>query len=109
MRFTVALAAGAAWMGFSLWIALPWIDNLAAILGVPLAWLLIAGVALAPGFMNAFQVASLLRVAAVVPQGHAVLPRALTLLAIADVAASGAGIGRRLPVQADRLEGRDAL
>jgi biofilm PGA synthesis N-glycosyltransferase PgaC len=59
-QFGAALAVSAAWTAFSLWAALPWISELSAVVGSVPAWLLIAGVALVPGCMNAFQVASLL-------------------------------------------------
>lgn len=59
-RFGVALALALAWTGFSLWIALPWVGELSVVVGSVPAWLVISGVALIPGCMNAFQVASLL-------------------------------------------------
>jgi biofilm PGA synthesis N-glycosyltransferase PgaC len=59
-QFAAALALAVAWTAFSLWAAWPWIGELAAVLGSVPAWLLISGVALIPGCMNAFQVASLL-------------------------------------------------
>jgi len=59
-QFGTALAASAAWTGFSLWVALPWVAELSAAVGSAPAWLLISGVALVPGCMNAFQVASIL-------------------------------------------------
>lgn len=59
-QFATALTLAVAWTAFSLWAAWPWIGELAAALGAVLAWLLICGVALIPGCMNAFQVASLL-------------------------------------------------
>jgi len=59
-RFVVAALSAAAWTGLSLWLAVPWVEDFAAIVGSPLAWALIFGIALAPGFMNAFHTASLL-------------------------------------------------
>lgn len=51
-RFLLSVAAGLAWAGFSTWIALPWIDDLAtAITAVP-AWLLVVGIAIIPGYLN---------------------------------------------------------
>ena len=66
-QFAAALALAAAWTAFSLWAAWPWIGELAAVLGAVPAWLLICGVALVPGGMNAFQVASLLLVRKALP------------------------------------------
>jgi biofilm PGA synthesis N-glycosyltransferase PgaC len=59
-RFCIALAAGGAWMTLSVWIAAPWIDQLSGAFTPLGAWLVVIGVALAPGFMNAFQVTTLL-------------------------------------------------
>ena len=60
IRFLAAGAVAACWTGLSLWLAIPWVQDFAEIVGAPLAWALIFGIALAPGFMNAFQTASLL-------------------------------------------------
>jgi biofilm PGA synthesis N-glycosyltransferase PgaC len=59
-RFLLALALAFSWFVFSLWLALPWLDELGALVGAVAAWLIIGGIALAPGFMNAFQTATLL-------------------------------------------------
>jgi biofilm PGA synthesis N-glycosyltransferase PgaC len=59
-QFGAALAASAVWTGFSLWVALPWIAELSTVLGSVTAWIVITGVALLPGCMNAFQVVNLL-------------------------------------------------
>jgi biofilm PGA synthesis N-glycosyltransferase PgaC len=58
-RFGVALLIALAWFLLSLYLAQPWLEELAGHVGPVVAWLLIAGIALAPGFMNAFQTASL--------------------------------------------------
>ena len=59
-RFIVAAMVAASWTGLSLWLAVPWVQDFGEIVGPPLAWALIFGIALAPGFMNAFHTASLL-------------------------------------------------
>ena len=59
-RFAVAAAVAAGWLGISLWLSASWARELGDLIGRELAWFLIAGIALAPGFLNAFQVASLL-------------------------------------------------
>lgn len=59
-KFTLAMVAGILWMTFSVYAGLPWIDQLSAIIGTLPAWLVIAGIAVIPGFMNAFLVTSLL-------------------------------------------------
>jgi biofilm PGA synthesis N-glycosyltransferase PgaC len=59
-RFLVAMVVAMAWLGLSLWLAVPWAQELGEIIGLLAAWAIILGIALAPGFMNAFQTASLL-------------------------------------------------
>ena len=59
-RFCLALVAGGGWLALSAWIAAPWIEELSGALTPAGAWLVVIGVALAPGFMNAFQLATLL-------------------------------------------------
>ena len=69
--FLYALAVAAAWSGLSVVLAWPWAAELGALIGQPLAWAMIAGIGIAPGFMNAFQTASLL----MRPQGVHPAPR----------------------------------
>ncbi|HET9402961.1 MAG TPA: glycosyltransferase family 2 protein [Burkholderiales bacterium] len=88
LRFLVAAAAGSAWFGLSLWLALPWIDELGGIVGPALAWFLIFGVALAPGFMNAFVVASLLMIPSVSRNEPQHLPPLTILIAAYNEAAN---------------------
>jgi biofilm PGA synthesis N-glycosyltransferase PgaC len=59
-KFAVALFASGAWFAATLLIALPWIAELSSRIGAPLALLAIGGIALVPGFMNAFLIASLM-------------------------------------------------
>ena len=59
-KFALAMAAGFAWMLFSLVAAQTWIEQLSQVTGPVAAWLAIVGIAILPGFMNAFLVASLL-------------------------------------------------
>jgi biofilm PGA synthesis N-glycosyltransferase PgaC len=59
-KFAIALACGVAWATLSLLAAGVWIDQLSTVVGAPLAWLTIVGIAILPGFMNAFLVSSLL-------------------------------------------------
>ncbi|MCK7501394.1 MAG: glycosyltransferase [Comamonadaceae bacterium] len=60
VKFGGAIAVAALWTLLSAWIALPWVDELARHVGVVAAWLVIGGIAVVPGFMNAFLVVSLL-------------------------------------------------
>jgi poly-beta-1,6-N-acetyl-D-glucosamine synthase len=49
-----------AWVGFSLWLAIPWIEDLGQSITVPIAAALIAGIAIIPGYLNAHLISSLL-------------------------------------------------
>ena len=59
-KFGLSLAAGLAWMAFSVFAAQGWIEQLSSVVGAVPAWLAIFGIAILPGFMNAFLVSSLL-------------------------------------------------
>lgn len=60
LKFGVSLIAALGWAIFSYFIAERWIADLSAYVGAPAALLIIFGIAIIPGFMNAFLVASLL-------------------------------------------------
>lgn len=62
VRWKLALALGFAvvWCALSAWIARPWFSDLAALTGPVAAGFIIAGIALLPGFANAFLVGGLL-------------------------------------------------
>ncbi|HEY0038699.1 MAG TPA: glycosyltransferase [Longimicrobium sp.] len=60
VKYAVALSAGLAWFAFSVFLSLPWVEGLAALLGRPLALFVIAFIAWVPGFMNAFLIATIL-------------------------------------------------
>lgn len=59
-KFVLALLAGIVWMGFSIYAADLWIRDLGKVIGVIAAHLVIYGIAVVPGFMNAFLIVSLL-------------------------------------------------
>jgi len=59
-KFAVALLTSGAWFALTVAIALPWITELSGIVGTAFALLAVGGIALVPGFMNAFLIASLL-------------------------------------------------
>jgi biofilm PGA synthesis N-glycosyltransferase PgaC len=59
MKLVGALMFAGAWVGGSTWLAQPWIADLAAVTGPILAWAIVTGIALIPGFANAFVIASL--------------------------------------------------
>jgi biofilm PGA synthesis N-glycosyltransferase PgaC len=60
LKFTIALVFAFAWMGASVWFALPWYQDLSNVIGVFLAYFFITFIAIVPGFMNAFVVMALL-------------------------------------------------
>lgn len=60
VKFALALTIALAWAVFSYEIARQWISDLSTLVGAPLAVLIIVGVAILPGFMNAFLVTGLL-------------------------------------------------
>lgn len=92
-RFAFAIAIAAAWAGFSLWLSISWAEELGAIVTPAVAWALIFGIALAPGFMNAFQAATLL----LRPDSRYIAPPAYPRLSILVAAYNEAiGIGRTL-------------
>jgi biofilm PGA synthesis N-glycosyltransferase PgaC len=53
------LASALGWVAFSLWAASPWISDLRSLIGGILTFLIVGGVAIVPGFMNAFLIVSL--------------------------------------------------
>lgn len=59
-KFALATAISVAWFLFTAWIALPWMRDLAHLTNWPVALLIVGGIALVPGLMNAFLAASLL-------------------------------------------------
>jgi biofilm PGA synthesis N-glycosyltransferase PgaC len=62
LHLKLALVVGIAlsWAGISLWLAIPWIDELGNSITLPLAIAVIGGIAIIPGYLNANLIASLL-------------------------------------------------
>ncbi|KDB08971.1 hypothetical protein LIG30_1954 [Burkholderia sp. lig30] len=60
LKFTVAILCAVLWSIASLYLGRRWLGDMAAIFGVVPAYLILFGVAILPGFMNAFLIASLL-------------------------------------------------
>jgi biofilm PGA synthesis N-glycosyltransferase PgaC len=60
VKFALSFALGAAWLALSCWLAAAWIHDLSAVIGPLIALFAVGGIALVPGFMNAFLAASLL-------------------------------------------------
>lgn len=59
-KFVLALLIAVAWTGFSLWLSLHWVRDLAGVISWPLALIIITFIAYVPGFMNAFLVGTIL-------------------------------------------------
>ena len=59
-RFLLTIAAGVIWAAVSTWIALGWIDDLGRVVTLPVAIVVIAGVAIIPGYLNVQLASSLL-------------------------------------------------
>lgn len=60
LKLALVIAFALAWAGFSFWIAIPWIDDLGRSITLPLALIVVLGIAIIPGYLNANLVASLL-------------------------------------------------
>jgi biofilm PGA synthesis N-glycosyltransferase PgaC len=60
LKYTAALVYATIWTIFSVWIALPWINQLSDFFtSAIIAWFIVGGIAVVPGFMSAFLVAAL--------------------------------------------------
>ena len=59
-KFALAMAVSLIWFALTAWIALPWMRDFADLTNWPVALLVVGGIALVPGLMNAFLAASLL-------------------------------------------------
>lgn len=52
-RFVISLLVAFCWAAFAAWFATRWIDDLAAVFTMPVAILVVAGIAVIPGYLNA--------------------------------------------------------
>lgn len=59
-KFAISFVLSLGWMAFSLWLSLPWFEDLSSHIGAVLAVSLIVFIAIVPGFMNAFMITSLM-------------------------------------------------
>jgi biofilm PGA synthesis N-glycosyltransferase PgaC len=59
-KFALAVALSFVWLAFTVYLALPWMHDLARLTNWPVALFIIGGIALVPGLMNAFLAVSLL-------------------------------------------------
>ncbi len=58
-KYAIAVLTALLWMGLSIWLAQTWANELGEHVGIVCSWILIGGIALVPGFMNAFMAMSL--------------------------------------------------
>jgi biofilm PGA synthesis N-glycosyltransferase PgaC len=59
-KFFMSLILALLWVVFSIYLSLPWINELASVTNIFIAFFIIGGIAYVPGFMNAFLISSLL-------------------------------------------------
>ena len=60
LKLALVIGLALAWAGFSLWLAIPWIEDLGGSITLPLATAVIVGIAILPGYLNANLIASIL-------------------------------------------------
>lgn len=81
VKYTLILLFAVAWMGLSVKLSQPWLDELSKPLGFGLAVFVIAFIAYVPGFMNAFLVGSILSDRRPVRRAFETLPDICVLVA----------------------------
>jgi biofilm PGA synthesis N-glycosyltransferase PgaC len=59
VKFAIAFGVAVGWTAFSVWAAQDWLTSLGSHIGMAGAWVIIGGIAIVPGFMNAFLIGSL--------------------------------------------------
>ncbi len=59
-KFFMSLIIALLWVAFSIYLSLPWINELSSVTNIFIAFFIIGGIAYVPGFMNAFLISSLL-------------------------------------------------
>jgi len=58
-KFAIAAVLSLCWLAFSIFLALPWLGELSSSVHWTFAWFAVGGIAIVPGLMNAFLLASL--------------------------------------------------
>jgi len=59
-KFLISFFLALSWAALSIWLSYSWYLDLSEVIGKPLSFLLIMGIAILPGFINSFLLASLL-------------------------------------------------
>lgn len=60
LKFWLSHSASFIWMIFSIYVSLPWLNDLSNVVSYPIALFIIAGISYIPGYLNAFLVISLI-------------------------------------------------
>ena len=58
-KFVITLVFSTLWMALSIWLSIPWYEQLSSHVGEAVALFLIGFIAIVPGFMNAFLMVAL--------------------------------------------------
>lgn len=90
-KLAIATLAGFAWCGLSLYLALPWVEDLSKVITPVPAWLAVVGVALIPGLANAFVITGLLLDKRPIYPHHRMRPSVSILVAAYNEESSLAG------------------
>jgi poly-beta-1,6-N-acetyl-D-glucosamine synthase len=80
-KLLLNIAFSLAWIGISLYLGWPWIKDMEVRFGVPGAWLIFSGLALLPGWANAFLIGGLLMDRRPIYRIHRSLPPISVLIA----------------------------
>jgi len=80
-KMAIAVLLSSSWLIFCTFLAMPWIGDLATIMGLPLALLIVIGVALIPGWANAYLISGLLLDRRPIYHTHKTLPPVSVLIA----------------------------
>ena len=59
-KFVFSMGIALLWTAFAIFIALDWVQEIAKITNLFIAWIIVIGIAIIPGYMSAFTIASLL-------------------------------------------------
>jgi poly-beta-1,6-N-acetyl-D-glucosamine synthase len=87
-KFAVACIIAVVWTGLSVCLSMPWMLDLAAVIGTTAAALIITFIAYIPGFMNAFLLSTLLLDRSPLRRAQAEYPGASVLVAAYNEAAA---------------------
>lgn len=99
VKFALAIVLALAWTALSIWLSRNWVQDLGALIGLPLAIFIIAFIAYVPGFMNGFLASTILLDRRPVRVPLAAYPGVTVLVACYNEAANVADTLRSLATQ----------